>query len=65
MEEKDRNPLAVPEHNWLFDAFAGFYYCENCGVEVTKILYELEADDFPEIGHMSELLDMIVDVECE
>lgn len=65
MEEKGENPLGVEEHSWLFDAFAGFYFCEHCKVEVDKYLYELEKDDNPECGYTNELLDHIVDVECE
>jgi hypothetical protein len=64
MEGKERNPLEVPEHNWLFDTHAGFYYCEHCRLEVSKYLYELEKDDNPECGQ-TLLLDHIVDAECE
>jgi len=64
MEEKEGNPLAVPEHSWLFDTFAGFYFCEHCGVEVGSKLFELEKDDKPDLDPQG-LLDYIVDVECE
>jgi hypothetical protein len=64
MEEKEINPLEGAEHNWVYDTFAGFYFCVDCKIEISQGLYEFERDDNPEMSH-SALLDRIVDVECE
>lgn len=52
------------KHIWLFDQAAGFFYCFNCKVEVTQGLLTFELDDNFSIG-TKDLLDKIVDVECE
>ncbi len=65
MEERDGSQSEVVEHNWVYASYDEVYFCVNCKVEVSKYLYELEADDNPECGYTNELLDKIVDVECE
>lgn len=64
MEEKEKSQLEAPVHSWLFDAFGGFFFCYNCKVEISKCLYELEKDDYPGMDP-HDLMDKIVDVECE
>ena len=62
MEEKESKQL---EHSWYYNPEVEFFCCERCGVRVTKILYTLEKDDRTDELSTGELLDQIVDVECE
>jgi len=49
-------------HNWLFDGFAGFYICEDCGVEVSEFLFDYNRNG--EEDSMA-VLDKIINKECK
>lgn len=64
MDAKVERPLE-DKHTWLFDTHAGFYFCQFCKVEVARMLFALEYDDREGQFDTGEILDSLVDVECE
>ncbi len=55
---------STDKHIWLFDQVAGFFFCEHCKVEVGQGLLTFELDDNTKL-ETKDLLDKLVDVECE